>query len=65
MSKRFCFSVMVSLTLWSFTGTAAEPEVAWSCAAWSNLYAQPLAADVHPAPGLEIILSNSEAKRLR
>lgn len=65
MFRRICFLMIPSLTLWSFVGTAAEPEVVWAYAAQSNLYAPPLAADVHPAPGLEIILSDSEAKRLR
>lgn len=43
----------------------ADPSLKWAFTAGSNLYAPPLVADVHPAPGLETILSDSEARRLR
>lgn len=42
-----------------------EPQLKWSFKAESNLYAPPLVADVHPSPGLETILSDSECRRLR
>jgi outer membrane protein assembly factor BamB len=44
---------------------AEEPQLTWSYAAKSNLYAPPLVVDIHPAPGLETILSDSEVRRLR
>lgn len=42
----------------------SEPTLKWSFTALSNLYAPPLIADVRPEPGAEIILSDSEARRL-
>ncbi|HPO12089.1 MAG TPA: glycoside hydrolase family 9 protein [Candidatus Hydrogenedentes bacterium] len=44
---------------------AGDPLSKWVFDASSNLYAPPLTVDVHPAPGLEMIISDSEAKRLR
>lgn len=44
---------------------AGEPMVKWVYEATSNLYAPPLVAEVHPAPGLETILCDSEARRVR
>lgn len=41
------------------------PAVKWTYEARSNLYAPPLVADMHPAPGLETVISDSEAKTLR
>jgi endoglucanase len=56
------------ILMWGLAGTAwgqpADPAVKWVFEAQSNLYAPPLVADVHPAPGLETILGDSEAKRL-
>ena len=46
-------------------GKASEPLLEWAFEAKSNLYAPPLVADVHPAPGKEAILSDSEVRRLR
>ena len=43
---------------------AAEPRLEWSYEAKSNLYAPPVVADIHPAPGLETVLSDSEARTL-
>lgn len=61
----FCFTLLVALLGFTRAGNAAEPEVLWSYTAQSNLYAPPLIADVHPEPGQEIIVGDSEAKRLR
>ncbi|MBI2432182.1 MAG: glycoside hydrolase family 9 protein [Candidatus Hydrogenedentes bacterium] len=44
---------------------APDPEVVWRYNAQSNLYAAPVVADVHPHPGSEVVISDSEAKRLR
>jgi len=44
---------------------AQQPRTVWNFSAQSNLYAPPLAADVHPAPGKEIIISDSEVRCLR
>ena len=43
----------------------AEPQVKWVYEARSQLYAAPLVADLNPAPGLEAVISDSEARRLR
>jgi outer membrane protein assembly factor BamB len=43
---------------------SSEPTLKWSYGAQSTLYAPPLAADVCPAPGSEVIVSDSEARRL-
>lgn len=48
-----------------FCAAAGDPVSKWVFESSSNLYAPPLVADVHPAAGLETILSDSEAKRLR
>ena len=48
-----------------FAANAAEPTLKWAYKAESNLYAPPLVADVCEAPGNEVILSDSEARRLR
>lgn len=42
-----------------------EPTLLWRYEARSNLYAPPLVADMTPDPGMEIIVCDSEAKRLR
>ncbi|HOH30803.1 MAG TPA: hypothetical protein PLC40_14085, partial [Candidatus Hydrogenedentes bacterium] len=42
-----------------------EPVTCWRYQALSNLYTPPLAADMTPAPGLEILICDSEARRLR
>lgn len=42
----------------------AVPREQWSFEAQSNLYAAPLTADMAPAPGLETVVSDSEARRL-
>ncbi len=44
---------------------AQTPAQAWTFEAKSNLYSSPLVADVHPSPGREIIVGDSEARRLR
>ncbi|MCL4692946.1 MAG: glycoside hydrolase family 9 protein, partial [Candidatus Hydrogenedentes bacterium] len=44
--------------------SAAEPELLWSYEAQSNLYPSPLVADVHPSPGLESIISDSEVREM-
>ena len=47
-----------------YTG-AQTPVQAWTFEGKSNLYASPLIADVHPSPGKEVIVGDSEARRLR
>ena len=42
-----------------------EPELLWHYEALSNLYAPPLAADITAAPGMEIVIGDSEARKLR
>ena len=65
---QFCPAV-AGLILWiSILGASAaaeQPTVLWSYEAQSNLYPSPLTADVHPAPGLETIVSDSEVRKLR
>lgn len=42
-----------------------QPSLKWEFRAQTNLYASPLVADVHPSPGLETLISDSEARSLR
>lgn len=58
-------ALLAGLLYGSVVWAASEPELKWAYAAQSNLYAPPLVADVCPAPGLETIFSDSEARRLR
>jgi len=58
-------SVAVAFLCTASAANAAEPELKWAFQAESNLYAPPLVADVCDAPGREVILSDSEARRLR
>lgn len=53
------------LLCFACTAYAAEPVVKWSYEGQSNLYGPPLVADIHPNPGLESVMADSEAKRLR
>ncbi len=61
--------LLLSFALLLFTALqpacAADARLKWAFTAGSNLYAPPLVADMHPSPGLETILSDSEARRLR
>ncbi|MCF6286102.1 MAG: PQQ-binding-like beta-propeller repeat protein, partial [Candidatus Hydrogenedentes bacterium] len=41
------------------------PRLLWQYSGQSNLYAAPLVGDIHPSPGLESIISDSEVRRLR
>ncbi len=45
--------------------TVTEPELVWKYESESNLYTPPLVADMTSNPGLEIIIGDSEAKKLR
>lgn len=49
----------------ALTTGAAEPTLKWFHQAQSNLYAPPLASEMHPAPGLETVICDSEAKVMR
>ena len=40
------------------------PRLEWQFQAESNLYAPPLVADLHPSSGLEIVISDAEARKL-
>jgi len=44
---------------------AGQPRLKWKFQAESNLYAPPLVADVSPAPGFEVLISDSEVRRLK
>lgn len=48
----------------AFAAAATEPELVWSYKAQSNLYPSPLCADLHPSPGLESLISDSEVREL-
>lgn len=60
-----CMTFLSIIMCMSPSSRAAEPELKWSFHAESNLYAAPVVADVHPAPGLETIISDSEIRPLR
>lgn len=62
--RQYLVAAIVGTILMPVSGYAETPSLKWVFEAQSNLYAPPLIADVHPAPGLETILSDSEAKRL-
>ena len=57
-----CFVFLLGSAL---QGRSGEPRVEWEFQAGSNLYAPPVIADFHPSAGLEIVLSDSDLKRLR
>ena len=59
------FLLLMTACLTHSSAFAQQPRQAWSYAAQSNLYAPPLVADVHPSPGKEIIISDSEVRTLR
>jgi len=62
---RLLFPVLLLFAMAIESLSAPQPRLKWAFTAGSNLYAPPLVADVHPSPGLETILSDSEARRLR
>ena len=65
MNKR-CLHLAAILSLGlGVSASAAEPLLKWAYEAQSNLYAPPLAAEMHPEPGLETVISDSEARVLR
>ncbi|MCP4645761.1 MAG: PQQ-binding-like beta-propeller repeat protein [bacterium] len=47
------------------TTLGQTPSLEWSYDADSNLYASPVVADLHPSPGLETVVSDSEVHVLR
>ncbi|MFV2066258.1 MAG: glycoside hydrolase family 9 protein [Pirellulales bacterium] len=57
--------VMVLLLSASPASHAAQPRLKWTFPAESNLYAPPLVADVAPAAGSEVLISDSEVRRLK
>ena len=48
-----------------FLASANALQVLWTFEAQSNLYAPPLVADMCPDPGLEIVISDADVRRLR
>lgn len=44
---------------------AETPILRWQFTAKSNLYAAPVISDLHPSPGLETVICDSEARRMR
>lgn len=62
-SMRALLGVVVPLCM--SHAVAVTPAVKWVYEAQSNLYAPPLVAEMHPAPGLETVIADSEAKTLR
>ncbi len=55
----------IGIGLFAAIASANQPTLEWSYNAQSNLYPSPLVADVHPTPGLETIVSDSEVRTLR
>ncbi len=65
-ASRFSLLFTVLILGLALAGTAQQkPTLKWTFEAESNLYAAPLVADVNPHPGLEIFISDSEARTLR
>ncbi len=62
---RILFTLCLLLFVSAQQSAGVEPSLKWVYNAQSNLYAPPLVADMHPNPGLETILSDSEARRVR
>ncbi|MBM3289284.1 MAG: hypothetical protein FJY92_03960, partial [Candidatus Hydrogenedentes bacterium] len=66
ITSRLCRAwVLASVCAIALSAAAGAPRAAWSYIARSNLYAAPVVADVHPAPGLEILIADSEVRTLR
>jgi outer membrane protein assembly factor BamB len=63
--QRLFYCCAISFCLKFSVSQAQQPRQVWSFSAKSNLYAPPLVADVHPSPGKEIIISDSEVRCLR
>ncbi|MBN1348126.1 PQQ-binding-like beta-propeller repeat protein, partial [candidate division KSB1 bacterium] len=64
MQKKNIFTCLIVLCI-SSSLPAAQPRLKWQFEAESQLYAPPLVADIHPKPGKEVILSDSEVRKLR
>lgn len=62
---KFLFPVLLLLSFAGNPSHGSDPRLKWTYTAGSNLYAPPLVADMNPAPGLETLLSDSEARRVR
>ena len=45
------------------SAVAQTPREVWSYTARSNLYAAPIVTDIHPSPGPEILIGDSERAR--
>lgn len=58
-------SFLITLVVAAAPAVCREPDLAWQYEAMSNLYAPPVVADISPAPGLETLICDSEAKILR
>ena len=65
MIRRLFSLVCVASVLGTATSFAAQPEVKWEYEGLSNLYPPPLVADMAPDSGLETIIVNAEARRVR
>lgn len=63
--RAFRAALLFCCALAPLSAAAQPPKLAWEFEARSNLYAPPLTADFHPAPGLETVISDSEARTLR
>ncbi len=61
MSKHLLFAAVWA----AYAAGASQPEVKWTFEGQSNLYGPPLVAEMHANPGLETLVADSEAKRLR
>jgi len=65
MKLQILVAVLIILSGVSVVASADKPTEVWQYEALSNLYAPPLVADVVGTPEMEIIISDSEARRIR
>jgi len=63
--KKIMLSFFILILFANWQPGASQPRLKWMFPAESQLYAPPLIADVAPTPGSEIILSDSEVRKIR
>ena len=65
MRRPIVLVLVAAASILSVACAAVVPRVKWTFTARSDLYGSPLVANVNPAPGLETIVSDAEARLIR
>jgi hypothetical protein len=65
MHNQFFVALFLTVFFFTLSASADTPTEVWQYEALSNLYAPPLVADVAGTPEMEIIISDSESRRVR